>query len=106
MSCWPLTITSGDAVLADVSAEPWKRVNFPRILTAISMAGGSAAGDTEIELQVNGFPQGRFRNVATGYPTNDHIKRVQIPVPANSLLGVIIRDAAPSNVNVVLDFVP
>lgn len=87
--------------------EPLRRRNFPRVLTSIAVAGSTAAGDTAFELKVNGNKMGTFTNRATGWPTNDHKERVNIPVPANALIEAEITDAALANpINVEVEAIP
>jgi hypothetical protein len=87
--------------------EDLRRRSYRRVIIGISVCGSGAAGDTEFELKVNGQKFGRYRNIATGWPTRDHRKNVAIPIPPNALVEAEITDAAVTNaINVEVETVP
>lgn len=87
--------------------EDLRRRSYPRTIMGIAVCGSAAAGDTEFELKVNGQKYGRFRNITTGWPTNDHRKFMRVYVPANALVEAEITDAATTNaINVEVEAIP
>ena len=87
--------------------ENLRRRNFPRVITGIGVCGSAAAADTHFELFVNGVRMGDFPNITTGYPTNDHKKRVSIPVPRNALVEAKMVVAPTTNaINVEVETIP
>lgn len=87
--------------------EDLRRRSYRRVIMGIGVCGSGAAGDTEFELKVNGQKYGRYRNITTGWPTRDHRKAVQIPVPENALIEAEVTDAAVTNaINIEVETVP
>jgi len=103
-----VTHATGGGVNHDwLEDETWKRENMPRVVTGIGFCGSTAAFDAEFELRVNGIKMGRFRNLAAGAPTKDHILKTAIPVPANALIEMLVLiDTTTNAANIVVEFVP
>jgi len=106
---WPVTHATGGGVNHDLLAdEPdFNKKNFARVLTGIGLCGSAAAFDCEAELVVGGVKMGKFRNLATGAPTKDHILRTAIPIPPNSLVQMlVVIDSTTNPFNFIFETVP
>lgn len=82
----------------------WRIAATARQLRGMAVAGSAAAGDTVLQLFVDQHLIGDFHNLATGFPTRDHI--VPLPgnyVPAGATVACIVKDAPATNpINVIL----
>ncbi len=82
-----------------------KRDSSPRRLYGIGVCGSTAAGDCAIDVVVNAIPVATKYNVATGWPTKDHIMPCNIYVPGDSELSLQVVDAPATNpINVTMLF--
>lgn len=82
-----------------------KKDSRTRRLIGIAFCGSAAAADCAIELLVDSVSVGYLHNVATGWPTRDHLFPVNITIPGNSDFTVRVADAAATNpVNLILLF--
>lgn len=75
----------------------WQTVSYDRLLTSIAVCGSAAAGDTKVALFIDGQKVGEYYNTATGFPTADHDRALEIPVPAGARMSLIVTDAAATN---------
>ena len=83
------------------------RKNFARVITGLGFCGSTAAYDAAMDLFVGGVKMGRFRNVAAGAPTKDHMKTTAIPVPPNSLIEMkVVTDTTTNAANIAIETVP
>jgi len=86
------------AVGADgLGTDSGKRRSWPRVITGIALVGGSAIGDTGVDIFVE------TTKVATVYndlvqpaPTKDNITPQRIPVPAQAEISAPVVDVAPA----------
>lgn len=79
--------------------------NSSRLLQGIGLCGSAAGGDTGVDVILNSVPVASLLNTATGLPTRDHIKPVNIPVPSNTEIVVKVTDAPITNpINLTLIF--
>ena len=99
MSMIDISVAAATAVVGYdmMTGDKNKQVSYDRSITDIGLCGSAAAGDSEIELFVGTISYGKFKNLATGYPTNDHMISVEIPVPAGEQINAIVTDAAGTN---------
>ncbi len=82
-----------------------KRDSSPRRLYGVGVCGSTAAGDCAIDVVVNSIPVATKYNVATGWPTKDHIMPCSVYVPGDADLALIVVDAPATNpINVTLLF--
>lgn len=72
-------------------------VGYPRVITGIGFTGSNAAGDCMADVIVDGRVYTQLVNIDTGYPNNDEIIPMNIPVPSGSKIIVRITDAASTN---------
>ncbi len=101
------TVAFGTAVLGYdlLTGVVGKRESSGRRLIGVGLCGGTAAGDCAMDVNVNSVPVATLFNLATGWPTKDHILPVNILVPGDSELALLVTDAAPANaMNAVLLF--
>ncbi len=78
-------------------------VGYPRIITGIGFCGSNAAGDCMADVIVDGRVYAQLINIDTGYPNNDEIVPMNIPVPAGSKIIIRCTDAAAANpINLVI----
>lgn len=100
------THATGGGVNHDlIEGYTWKRVNYPRLLTGIGHCGSTAAFDCSVNIFVNGVKMAESPNLAAGGPTKDHIIPVNIPVPSNALLEVlVVTDSTTNAFNFLFEF--
>jgi len=72
------TAVAGYDLLRDAT---WRVSSKPRRLWGVAVAGSTAAGDCSFDLYIDQYHVGRFYNLATGWPTRDHI----VPCKGNSI---------------------
>jgi len=85
----------------------WKTAGYPRAIAGVGLCGSAAAGDTKVILYVGTSRIGEFYNLATGFPTKDHIIPVANRVPAGQNISAIVEDAPATNpINLTLELVP
>lgn len=83
----------------------WQTVSYDRVVSSIAVCGSAAAGDTKVALFVDGEKVGEYYNTATGFPTADHDRALEIPVPAGARLSCIVTDAPATNpINVKIEW--
>lgn len=84
--------------------QTWRVSSKPRRLYGMAVAGSTAAGDCAVELYVDQHHVGRFYNLATGWPTKDHIVPLKGNyVPPGATIAAIVSDAAAANpLNIIL----
>lgn len=75
----------------------YQSVGYPRMVTGIGFCGSAAAGDCAADVIVDGRVFAQLINVDTGFPNNDEIIPVGIPIPAGSKIIVRVTDAATTN---------
>ncbi len=84
--------------------QTWRVSSRPRRLMGVMVAGSAAAGDCYFDLFIDQYHVGKFYNLATGWPTKDHL----IPlkgnnVPPGATVAAIMSIAPTTNpINVVL----
>lgn len=84
--------------------QTWRVSARTRKLRGIAVAGSTAAGDCSFDLYVDQYHIGRCYNLATGWPTRDHL----IPlkgnlVPPGATISAIMLTAPTANpINVIL----
>lgn len=106
---WPIVHATGGGVNHDLFEDEneFKTKNFPRVITGVGLCGSTAAFDCCAELLVGGVKMGKFRNLAAGAPTKDHVLRTAIPVPANSLIQMlVVTDSTTNAFNFIIETVP
>ncbi len=82
-----------------------KRESSPRRLIGVGICGSTAAGDAAVDVNVNSIPVATMYNLATGWRTKDRISPVNISVPGDSELALLVVDAPATNpLNAVLIF--
>lgn len=82
-----------------------KQSSRRRTLVGAGLAGSAAAGDTECEVKAGARTVANLFNLATGFPTRDHVMRVGEVIEANEELQVLVKDAPATNaINLILDF--
>lgn len=85
-------------------AQTWRVSSRARRLRGIAVAGSAAAGDCSFDVYIDQYHVGRFYNLATGWPTRDHI----VPckgnyIPAGATLAGIMHTAPTTNpINVIV----
>lgn len=103
-------VTAATAVVGyDFAAgEKWQKAPYNRQLNRLGYTGSTAAGDTKVEVLVEGQSYGEFANTATGFGVNnDHAMPAVVGIPANATLQVKVTDAAATNpVFLVVEFSP
>jgi hypothetical protein len=83
--------------------ETFRTAGRPRMLNYIGVAGSAAAGDAKVDLLVDQHLVGSFYNLATGFPTRDHLRPVGVVVPAGATVVCKVTDAPATNpINVVV----
>lgn len=95
-----VSIAAADAVVkTDLVADArLKQARKARKLMYFALTGSAAAGDTEVELEVDGESKGTFINTDTGMPDGmvDLIP-CDIPMKANQEFSVRVIDAPTTN---------
>lgn len=83
----------------------WQQAPYPRILSGVGVAGGTAALDTKLSVYVGTVKVGEFFNSAAGaVQVNSHMFAMNAEVPAGDLIHAYVDDAAPANsINVVVE---
>jgi len=104
------TISTSASVNDDVAASPWNRRPYPRRLTALGLAGSAQPQDYGVEIRVEGVRMGTVYNAKGGAntsPDRDTTYGLNIPIPANYLLELLVIAAPTTNDGVgVVNFVP
>jgi len=85
--------------------EPEARQSFARVIKAVGVVGSAALGDIAPELIIGGVKQGKFTNTTAGVSStnggacliNRDLKEVDIFVPANAQVQMIMNVAAATN---------
>lgn len=82
-----------------LTAQPDARVPYPRIMDGVALVGSAAAGDTVIELRINGRRVGTYSNTATGVGVDKErdLMPLDLYVGANQLIEAVVTDAASTN---------
>ena len=85
--------------------QTWRVSSRARRLKGLAVAGSAAAGDTAIDLYVDRYHVGKFYNLATGWPTMDHMVPLKgNAVPPGATVAAIVADAASTNpINVIIE---
>jgi len=78
---------------------PEQRTPYARIIDGFALVGSAAAGDTVVDLIINGTKKGSYANTSTGVAIdqNKDLMGMDLFVPANSLIQVVVTDAASTN---------
>ena len=86
------------AVGADgLATHPGKRRTWPRVITGLALVGGSAIGDTGVDIFVEAtWVATLYNDLVQPAPTKDNITPQRIPVPANAQITAPVVDAAPA----------
>lgn len=110
MSIQRITVATSVAVNDDAAASKWSRKPYPRRLRSIGLAGSTNPNDWGIQVRVEGAEFGDFYNLKAGantMPDRDTTYGVNIPIPANFLIELIVLDAPGTNSGIgILEFVP
>jgi len=107
MSAVEISIAAAVAVLNYnmLQNSPHRQDSRPRRLKAAALAGSAAAGDSAVAISINQLEVARIFCTTTGFPTRDHLKEIEVPVPANSEVSVVVVDAPATNpLNLLLEF--
>jgi hypothetical protein len=85
--------------------QTWRVSARSRRLRGLAVAGSAAAGDTAVDLYVDQHWVGRFYNLATGWPTMDHMVPLKGNyVPPGATVACIVADAPLTNpINIILE---
>lgn len=87
------------------SVDRARRTPYRRVLRGLALKGSAAAGDTAVDLFVDGVFSGRFYNTGTGFPNMDDVKPTSIIVPPSAEVSLIVVDApVTSPINGILSF--
>jgi hypothetical protein len=105
------TIATTDAVNSDViSGTSYSRKPYPRRVTGLGLAGSTAPQDYGVELRVEGVDMGTYYNIVGGAstsPNRDSTYALNVPIPANYLLEIILLAAPATNAGVgIISFSP
>jgi hypothetical protein len=85
----------------------WKQAGHPRRMVGLALCGSTAAGDTKVIVYVGTRRVAEVYNTAAGFPTRDHQKPMNEPIPAGTALAVIVDDAPVTNpINLEVTFIP
>ena len=107
MAVAEISVAAATAVLGyDLMANSsFRSSTLPRRIRAIGLAGSAAAGDTRVSVRAGQMEIADIYNSATGFPTRDHLKRVDVVVPANTELHAVVTDAPATNpINLMVEF--
>lgn len=85
--------------------EPENRSNMARTIQIVGLVGSAAVGDTEVELVVGNVKQGKYTNTTAGVSATNpgsvsmdkDAKKVDVYVPANAQVQMIVTDAPATN---------
>ena len=84
--------------------QTWRVAAKDRRLFGVMVAGSTAPGDCSFDLFIDQFYVGRFFNLATGFPTRDHM----IPLRGNmaprgsTVAAIVHTEPATNPLNVIL----
>jgi len=75
------------------------RVPYARIMDGIALVGSAAAGDTVVDIFINGTRKGTYSNTATGVAVDKErdLMPLDLFVGANALIEAKVTDAAATN---------
>jgi len=75
------------------------RVPYARIMDGFALVGSAAAGDTVVDLFINGTKKGTYANTSTGVAIdqNKDLMGMDLFIGANQLIEVKVTDAASTN---------
>ena len=95
------TAVAGYDLLRD---QTWRVSSRRRTLRGCAVAGSAAAGDCSFDLYIDQYHVGRFYNLATGWPTRDHIVPLRGNfVPPGATISAIMHTAPTTNpINVIM----
>ena len=84
--------------------ETWRVSSKNRKLMGVAACGSTAAGDCSLDVFIDEYRVGRFYNLATGWPTADHIVACKGNfIPAGATLALVMAVAPTANpINVVV----
>jgi len=84
--------------------QTWRVSAKPRRLYGLGIAGSAAAGDCAVDVYIDQYHVGRFYNLATGWPTKDHIVPLKgNAVPPGATVACIVSVAPGTNpLNIIL----
>ena len=101
-----VTVAAADATLGTdlFKDQTWRVAARPRKLSGLALAGSAAAGDFAGDLYIDQYYVGRFYNLATGWPTRDHLVPLKgNAVPPGSTIAFVVADAPATNpINIIL----
>lgn len=80
-----------------LSNSKYRQLGHNRRIRGLAVCGSAAAGDTIVALYVGRNEVGRFYNLATGFPTRDHMRSINHAVPGNAEVSLIVVDAPATN---------
>lgn len=91
--------TVGIDLLQVSPSEVNARMSIARKITGLALVGSTAAGDTSIDLRVNGTKIGTYFNTSTGTTVDmsKDLQKMSIDVPANGVIEAVVTDAANTN---------
>ena len=107
MPSYTVSIAAATAVLDfDLAVGTrWKEQGADRVLTAVGLCGSAAEGDTEVDIFVDEVRIGTFFNTKLLFPDEDDMVEVNVIVPANSEVSIVVQDAPATNpLNLRVDF--
>jgi hypothetical protein len=93
-----------------ISGSSYSRKPYPRRITALGLGGSAAEGDWGVQIRVEGVDMGDYYNLVAGanaYPNKDEVYSLNIPVPANYLVELLVLTAPTTNEGVgIIEFTP
>ncbi len=102
-----VSVAAAVAVLGSdlLAGNVFKQSRSRRYLRGVALAGSAAAGDAKVEILKGSVKIGEVFNVATGFPTRDHLFPVGEWIEAHDEITAQVVDAPATNpLNLLLDF--